>query len=42
VMRCHPASSWIRWPSPIAFMPSVAPTHGIPVTLDPYKLRAWS
>jgi hypothetical protein len=30
VMRRHPASAWVWWPSPIAFMPPVVPAHWIP------------
>jgi len=41
-MRCHPMSSWVRWPSPIAFMPLVVPSHRIPITAYPCVFWAWS
>jgi hypothetical protein len=38
--RRYPASSRIRRPSPIAFMPSVVPSHWITVTIYLHELRA--
>ncbi len=38
VMRHHPASTRVRRPSPITFMPAIMPSDWIPVTLDPQEL----
>jgi len=38
VMRHHPASTRVRRPSPITFMPAIVPSDRIPVTLDPQEL----
>ena len=38
VMRHHPASTRVRRPSPITFMPAIMPSDRIPVTLDPQEL----
>jgi len=38
VTRPHPASPWVRRPSPITFMPAIMPSDWIPVTLDPQEL----
>ncbi len=38
VTRPHPASPWVRRPSPITFMPAIMPSDRIPVTLDPQEL----
>src|SRR6516164_499417 len=43
VVRCHPMRSLVRRSSPIAFMPFVVFSQGIPVTLYPCEpwLRHW-
>src|SRR4029077_938128 len=41
MMRLNPASSLVRWSSPIAPMPPVMPSHGIPITIYPHELRSW-
>ena len=43
VARADPAGTLIRRAAPIAFMPAIVPAHGIPVTINPNKLRtrAW-
>ena len=38
VMRPHPASPWVRRPSPITFMPAIMPSDRIPVALYPHEL----
>jgi hypothetical protein len=38
----NPASSLVWWSSPIASMPPVMVSYGIPITLDPNELRTWS
>jgi hypothetical protein len=40
VMRPYPASSCVRGPSPIAFVPAVVPSYWVPITLYPDELRA--
>ena len=42
MMRSHPPSPAVRWPSPITLMPLVMPSHRIPVTIYPCVFRAWS
>ncbi len=42
VMRSHPTSPRVRWSRPITFMPSVTPSHGIPITDYPHELGAWA
>jgi len=39
----NPTGASVRRTSPIAFMPAIVPAHGIPVTINPNKLRtrAW-
>jgi hypothetical protein len=39
VARCNPTSSRVWWSSPIALMPPVMPSYGIPITLHQHKLR---
>ena len=41
VVRRHPASSLVGWSSPIASVPPVMPSYGIPITLHPQELRTW-
>ena len=40
VTRANPASALVGRPSPIAFMPLVMVSHGIPIGLDPHIFRA--
>ena len=40
MMRWHPASPWVRWKSPITFMPRVTLFHHIPITVYPHVLGA--
>ena len=42
VARPDPASTRIRRPGPIAAMPSVAPSYGVPVTINPHEFRPWT
>ena len=42
VMRLHPSSPRIRWPSPITFMPMVMFFTRIPITGYPHELRTWT
>jgi hypothetical protein len=35
VARADPASTFIGWPAPIAFMPAIVTSDGIPVAADP-------
>ena len=35
VARADPASTFIGWPAPIAFMPAIVTSGGIPVAADP-------
>ena len=42
VMGVYPASTGVRRPSPITFVPPVVPSHRIPIALHPYEFRAWS
>ena len=42
VMRRHPSSPCVRWPSPITFMPLVMLFPRIPITVYPYELGAWA
>jgi hypothetical protein len=39
VTGCDPVSAGIGWPSPISLIPAVVPSHGVPVTLHPNKIR---
>jgi hypothetical protein len=39
MMRPNPASSLVRRSSPIASMPLVMSSYGVPVAFDPYELR---
>jgi len=39
--RRHPIGALIRRPSPVALMPSVMPSHWIPIALHPYKPFSW-
>jgi len=39
VVRHDPASSLVGWSSPIASVPPVMPSYGIPITLHPQELR---
>jgi hypothetical protein len=41
VVRHHPASSLVGWSSPIASVPPVMPSYGIPITPHPQELRTW-
>ena len=41
VIRLHPSSLYVRWPSPITFMPLVMLSPRIPIPGYPYKLGAW-
>jgi hypothetical protein len=41
VTRCNPASSLVWRPSPIAFMPLVVPSQGIPISFHPDEIRIW-
>ena len=41
VMRYDPASSLVWRPSPIAFMPLVVPSQGIPISFHPDEIRIW-
>ena len=40
VTRPHPASPWVRRPSPITFMPAIMPSDRIPIALDPLIVGA--
>ncbi len=40
VARFYPACSGVGWTSPIAVMPSVAVADRVPITLNPYEVRA--
>jgi hypothetical protein len=42
VVGSHPASTFIWRPAPIALMPFVMVSYRIPITVDPYEIRAWS
>jgi hypothetical protein len=42
VVGSHPASALIRRPAPIARMPLVMVSYRVPITVDPYKIRARS
>ena len=42
MMRSHPMSPRVRWPSPITLMPLVMPSRRIPITIYPYVFWAWS
>jgi hypothetical protein len=39
VTRSDPSSTLIGWTSPVATMPPVMSSHGIPVTIHPHKFR---
>jgi hypothetical protein len=39
--RRHPISALIRWPGPVSLMPSVMPSHWIPIPLHPHKPFSW-
>lgn len=39
VARCNPTSSLVGWLSPIASMPLIMISHGVPITLHPHELR---
>src|SRR5271169_1454034 len=41
VMRYNPPSSFVRRASPIAFMPFVVLSYGIPISFHPHELRIW-
>jgi hypothetical protein len=41
VARTHPMCAAIWSTSPISSMPLVVASHGIPVSIHPYKFRAW-
>ena len=41
VVRRHPASSLVGWSSPIASVPPVMPSYGIPIPPHPQELRTW-
>src|SRR5215469_11524786 len=41
VVRCDPVSSFVGWPCPIAFMPFVMLSDGIPITLYPRESWFW-
>jgi hypothetical protein len=41
VVRRNPTSALVGWASPIAFMPFIVPSHGIPITLHPHEHRTW-
>ena len=41
VVRRDPTSALIRWPGPIAFVPSIMSSHGIPITPHPHASRIW-
>jgi hypothetical protein len=41
MVRRNPTSSLIRRSSPIAFVPFVMPSRGIPITAYPHELRPW-
>jgi hypothetical protein len=40
MMRLHPASAFIWRAAPIALMPLVVVSHGIPIALNPNELRS--
>jgi hypothetical protein len=40
MMRPHPASAFIWRAAPIALMPPIVVSHGIPITFDPNELRS--
>jgi hypothetical protein len=40
VTRSYPSSTVVGWSSPIAAMPPVVSSHGIPVTINPHKFRS--
>jgi hypothetical protein len=40
VVRRNPASSLVRWSTPIAFMPLVMLSCGIPITFHPHEIRS--
>src|SRR5215469_2705624 len=42
VPRGNPMSSLVGWTSPIAFMPPVVISYGIPVALHPEVVRPWT
>jgi len=42
MMRRNPDRSRVRWASPVSGMPLIMVAHGIPVALDPNKLRTWA
>jgi hypothetical protein len=39
VARNNPARSGVRWASPVALVPAIMATHGVPVTVYPEELR---
>jgi hypothetical protein len=39
VARRNPTSSFVGWSSPIAFVPLVTLSYGIPITLHPREFR---
>ncbi len=38
--RCNPDRTCVRWASPVSGMPPIMVAHGIPIALDPNKVRA--
>src|SRR5579862_8608297 len=35
----NPTSALVRWPGPIALVPFVVTSHGVPIALDPDEVR---
>src|SRR5271169_6515088 len=42
VARAHPMSAPIGWSRPVAFVPPVAPSHRIPIAVQPHVIRPWT
>lgn len=41
MVGCNPTRSLVRGSSPVAVVPSVMPSRGVPVTVYPHKFRPW-
>src|SRR6516165_10131289 len=41
MVRANPASPFVGWSSPVAFVPLIMVSHGIPIALYPHELRSW-
>ena len=39
VTRRYPDGTWVRWPSPITFVPLVMASNRVPITFHPQKIR---